>query len=169
MSWRFDYVRAFRDWYDMRRVCCITSRQLSRCYRCKGAIEKAMVGYFRIAEPNKKPWIIGVHEAATLGRDNDNDIVLEHQAVSRYHAIVQAQLGRVMLIDLGSTNGTLVNDTLMPADEPIWLRHGDRIRIGPIELSYEVPIRNMVSYLDRAAPNLMWMDLGARAGFALRV
>ena len=123
-----------------------------------------MAGYFRIAEPNKKPWIIRVQEAATIGRDNDNDIVLEHQAISRYHAIVQAQLGRVMLIDLGSTNGTLVNDTLVPADEPIWLRHGDRIRIGPIELCYEVPLRSVLSYLDRAANGLISIDLAQGVG-----
>jgi pSer/pThr/pTyr-binding forkhead associated (FHA) protein len=122
-----------------------------------------MDGFFRISEPDKKQSIIRIHEVATIGRDADNDIVLNDQTVSRCHALVEARLGSVMLTDLDSTNGTLVNDTPVPADEPIRLRHGDRIKIGLSELCYEVPIQRKVSYLDRATPTQMWIDLGLGA------
>lgn len=45
----------------------------------------------------------------TMGRAPDNDIVLEDVQVSRYHAVLRRQGREVLLQDLGSTNGTLVN------------------------------------------------------------
>ena len=45
-----------------------------------------------------------------IGRETDNDVVLDDHATSRRHAQIQFQEGKYVLTDLGSANGTLVND-----------------------------------------------------------
>ena len=45
------------------------------------------------------------------------------------------QAGVVVLEDLGSTNGTYLNEELLQGPAP--LHHGDRVRIGDSEFTYE--------------------------------
>src|SRR5262245_53723720 len=51
----------------------------------------------------------GPGAALRLGRGPDNDLVLHDDGVSRQHAIVEAVGGKLILRDLESTNGTIVN------------------------------------------------------------
>lgn len=63
----------------------------------------------------------------TIGRESDSDVQLNDDRVSRAHAKLQDHGGRVILTDLGSTNGTRVNG------HPIQMRvmqHGDVMLIG---------------------------------------
>jgi pSer/pThr/pTyr-binding forkhead associated (FHA) protein len=70
---------------------------------------------------------------ATLGR-GDVEIKLDDPFASSRHARISQQ-GHVFVIeDLGSTNGTYLNDE--PLDGPQPLHPGDRIRIGDSEFSY---------------------------------
>ena len=64
-----------------------------------------------------------------IGRDPQNDVVLDTPTVSRYHAIVERVGQRYRVRDLGSSNGTFVNDQRIEAET--WLKAGDWIRIGP--------------------------------------
>jgi len=64
-----------------------------------------------------------VGDALTFGRAPDNDISLDDPRVSRYHAVLRRDGEQLILEDLGSTNGTLVNGkriysphTLQPAE-----------------------------------------------------
>ena len=50
-----------------------------------------------------------LQDRLTMGRAPDNDISLDDVQVSRYHAILRRQDNQIILQDLGSTNGTLVN------------------------------------------------------------
>lgn len=50
--------------------------------------------------------------------------------VSRLHASIQSQNRGVVLVDLGSTNGTLLNNYRLPPDLPYPLHNGDEIRFG---------------------------------------
>ena len=68
-----------------------------------------------------------VGSGATLGR-GDVEIVLEDPFSSSQHARIERQGGAVVLEDLGSTNGTYLNDELLRGPQP--LHTGDRIRIG---------------------------------------
>ncbi len=66
-----------------------------------------------------------------IGRSSECNIVLSHESVSRKHCIIEVQDdGRVFLTDLGSTNGTRVNDEKIPPREPTRLRDGDIISVG---------------------------------------
>ena len=46
----------------------------------------------------------------TLGRDVSNDIVLDESSVSGFHALILCEQGRFIVADLGSTNGSFVNN-----------------------------------------------------------
>jgi hypothetical protein len=72
-------------------------------------------------------------DGATLGR-GDVEIQLDDPFASSRHARITRQ-GRTLVIeDLGSTNGTYLNDE--PLTGPAPLHSGDRIRIGDSEFSY---------------------------------
>ncbi|MFA5891353.1 MAG: FHA domain-containing protein [Actinomycetota bacterium] len=72
-----------------------------------------------------------------VGRGSSSDIVLHDPLVSRAHAIVMRR-GDVMLIeDLGSHNGTYLNDERLHSVRQ--MRHGDRITIGDSRLLFEDP------------------------------
>ncbi len=76
-----------------------------------------------------------------LGRETDNDIVLIDPKISRHHATFEVAGGDYTVADLGSTNGTYVND--LKISGPYSLKAGDRIRVGDIELIFstgQVPI-----------------------------
>jgi hypothetical protein len=63
----------------------------------------------------------------TIGRKGDNTIVLGDPQVSGYHARIDRKESDFILIDLQSTNGTLVNNRRIFSHR---LAHGDRITIG---------------------------------------
>jgi hypothetical protein len=67
-------------------------------------------------------------DGAILGRADDVDVVLADPAVSSRHARV-SRVGRAWVIsDLGSTNGTRLNDSRVDGDVP--LAHGDVVTLG---------------------------------------
>jgi hypothetical protein len=70
---------------------------------------------------------------ATLGR-GDVEIRLEDPFASSHHARIERQGSVTVLEDLGSTNGTYLNEEPLQGPQP--LHHGDRIRIGDSEFSY---------------------------------
>ena len=70
----------------------------------------------------------------TIGRAPDNGLVLFDGRVSRHHARLYGRRGALLLADLGSTNGSWVNDRRI---EEMALGEGDRIRIGDTVLVVE--------------------------------
>jgi hypothetical protein len=74
-------------------------------------------------------------EQAVVGREEDCDLVIEGEKVSRRHAAFERLPdGRWQVTDLGSTNGTFVNGERLAANAPRALSGGERIRIGDAEL-----------------------------------
>ena len=68
--------------------------------------------------------------AVTLGRAAPSTVILaEDRGLSRRHATVRVEAGRVWLTDEGSTNGSFVNGEPVPPGG-VQLCDGDRIRIG---------------------------------------
>lgn len=70
----------------------------------------------------------------TIGRAENADIRLDDSAVSREHAVVRHHGDRWTVEDLGSRNGTRLNDARIPNFTGCALRHGDRLTIGRMTL-----------------------------------
>ena len=86
------------------------------------------------APGHEKGWSYEIGSSATLGR-GDVDIRLDDRFASSRHARIVKQGGALILEDLGSTNGTLLND--QPLEGPAPLHAGDRVRIGDSEFRFE--------------------------------
>ena len=71
-----------------------------------------------------------------VGRSSDLDMVLVEEMVSRKHARIAYENEAVIIEDLGSTNGTYLNEELLESPRP--LHPGDHVRIGESEFSFEV-------------------------------
>ncbi|HZH23617.1 MAG TPA: FHA domain-containing protein [Solirubrobacteraceae bacterium] len=72
---------------------------------------------------------------ALLGRGDEADIVLEDSFASSSHARLRPHGDVMVLEDLGSTNGTYLNDEPLRGPQP--LHPGDRIRIGDSDFIFE--------------------------------
>jgi hypothetical protein len=75
-----------------------------------------------------------IGEGAVMGRGDQAEIRLEDPFASSRHAKLTRQGGIVVVEDLGSTNGTYLNEELLAGPQP--LHAGDRVRIGDSEFSY---------------------------------
>lgn len=73
-------------------------------------------------------------DVTTIGRGTDTDLRLDDTGVSRRHAEIRREGDDVVLVDLGSTNGTTVNGR---AVERVRLTPGDTIRLGRTTIVYE--------------------------------
>jgi hypothetical protein len=71
-----------------------------------------------------------------LGRGDMAEIRLEDPFASARHARVFEQGNVIVIEDLGSTNGTYLNEELLESPRP--LHPGDRVRIGDSEFAFEV-------------------------------
>jgi Inner membrane component of T3SS, cytoplasmic domain len=74
-------------------------------------------------------------EGALLGRGDQADIVLEDSFASSRHARLVPRGDVIVLEDLGSTNGTYLNDEPLRGPQP--LHPGDRVRIGDTSFTFE--------------------------------
>jgi len=74
----------------------------------------------------------------TIGRSEDNAVVLSDRWISRNHAMLQCMdSGEFYLIDLGSRNGSFVNGRRVSI--PVTLRNGDHLTFGQTELEFYCP------------------------------
>lgn len=74
-----------------------------------------------------REYVLQEGATATIGRSSSNDIHIPEQHVSRQHAVISYRDGIFMVSDLGSANGTFVND--MKVEEPYPLMVGDELRL----------------------------------------
>lgn len=70
----------------------------------------------------------------SIGRGSSTAITVPDSRVSRQHARLRLEAGRLEIADLGSRNGTLVNQRLVRAAERR-LVGGDVVRVGPLEIA----------------------------------
>lgn len=88
-------------------------------------------------------------DVMTLGRAIENEIVITSKRISREHAQIRREGWRAILVDLGSTNGTYLNQERLTAS--IQLRDGDQIKVGDVVFTYHDPD---VTHQDQFLPEL---------------
>jgi hypothetical protein len=72
----------------------------------------------------------------TFGRTENNDVVLRHEEVSRFHAYVTGGSGGLALIDADSKNGTFVDGTRLVPTRPRLLPDTCLLRFGELGVRY---------------------------------
>ncbi|MPM87154.1 hypothetical protein SDC9_134248 [bioreactor metagenome] len=72
--------------------------------------------------------VIPVNEILTMGRNEDNMVVLEDRYVSSHHLKIYFRNTDYILEDLNSTNGTFINEVRIK--NKVTLNKGDKIRVG---------------------------------------
>ncbi len=75
--------------------------------------------------------------AVTIGRALETDIVITSNRVSREHARIRREGRHWTLEDLGSTNGSFLNDERLL--KPVELRDGDTLMIGDVTFIFHDP------------------------------
>ena len=69
--------------------------------------------------------------STVIGRGRTADLVLSEATISRAHALLGFKGDKPFMQDLGSTNGTLLNDV---REQQAALKHGDELRMGRLVL-----------------------------------
>lgn len=73
----------------------------------------------------------------SFGRDSDNTFALESEFVSAHHAQISYRGNRWWLTDLGSMNGTSLNDKRLPRQSSAPLTYGDIVGLGDLAFRLE--------------------------------
>jgi class 3 adenylate cyclase len=111
-------------------------------------------------------------DTTTIGRADDNDIVLDVPGASRHHAIIRTHGAIHVLEDMGSKNGTWVND--LRVDGNAYVSDGDVIRFSEAEFTFRVGNEATMTIASRPAiereiVTVMFTDLQGHTALFERV
>ena len=122
-----------------------TSRIRETTRRPGGAIVPLRPGQIGLLpEGAPRPVVLEGRPEYVLGREGSEQVPVDvnlnaygarEKGVSRAHAALRRDRAQVLLIDLGSTNGTRLNGKPLPAHQPVRVENGDEIRLGRLTLT----------------------------------
>ena len=112
-------------WMEARELAHATTRRISPLGPAKG---RRMPARLVLLEGVGPPTVELVPPETVIGRDEGCHVSIPDSSVSHRHARVYHSDGEWHVEDLGSTNGTFVNDR--PLTRPLVLRPGDTVSIG---------------------------------------
>ena len=96
-------------------------------------IDVAPQGYLELLSQPGPGQIFPLSNLNLFGRADDNTIVLDEETVSGHHARLSHRGGQWLLEDLGSKNGTAVNELAL--EDPMVVTFGDELRFGNVHLA----------------------------------
>jgi hypothetical protein len=94
-----------------------------------GGMREARLSTIEPADPIPGEYAM-LKDEVSLGRGEDNDIVIPHASVSRTHARLARRNGAFELTDLNSTNGSYVNGS--PVNGTVQVANGSEVRFGDV-------------------------------------
>lgn len=81
-----------------------------------------------------KQWTI--QHGSVIGRAVESAVFVDDRSLSRSHARIDIQGSDVSIVDLGSTNKTLVNGQMLPALASCTLKNNDQVKTGNVIFKY---------------------------------
>lgn len=99
--------------------------------------ERPLGAFLTILDGKQSGKEVPVDDGLTIGRTMENGIVVSDQGVSRRHAELKCEGGVYTLQDMGSANGTILNDQKITGVEV--LRSGDVIIVGATGMQFTAP------------------------------
>jgi len=101
-----------------------------------------MVVRFHIVSPVEKKRTFTVRLPILLGRGDEAKFRIQHDLVSRRHCELFERQGWVYVRDLGSTNGTFLNDEQVPVSTKTVVPPGGIVRVGGLSFAvdYQSPV-----------------------------
>jgi len=111
-----------------------------------------------------------------VGRSSDNDICIPIDEISRQHARLQSAGGGIVVEDLGSANGTFVNDQRVHTGT--LLKPGDEVRFDTVRFLLMSPAQEMqqsaaarpdVAATGQRSDSMLWIIAGAVVLIAIAV
>jgi hypothetical protein len=95
-----------------------------------GAVTEARLTTVNAVDPIPAEYAL-LKDEISLGRGEDNDVVIPHASISRAHARLMRRDGAYELMDLNSTNGSYVNE--QPILGSVTVQSGSEVRLGDIK------------------------------------
>jgi predicted component of type VI protein secretion system len=103
-----------------------------------------MIVRFHVVAPAAKQRTFSVRLPILLGRGEEAKFRIQHDLVSRRHCEFFEREGRVYVRDLGSTNGTFLNDEQVPASTKTVVPQGGMVRVGGLSFRVEYDLSEAV-------------------------
>ena len=122
------------------RIDPVTATAIQHAPRTPGRILVSMQGL-----PDRETLVDS--DRILIGRGEEADVRIDSVFVSRYHALVVRNDGQDLLLDLGSTNGLLLNSRRISRRI---LKDGDVIQVGPAKMTYINPLAVPAAHPDPA-------------------
>lgn len=91
-----------------------------------------IVYWIQVVEPGNAVHVVSVHDDLVAGRDVEDGLLINDPTVSRTHLRLEPTSAGLVVVDLGSANGTTVDGERI--SEPRLLAPGSRVRLGETEL-----------------------------------
>jgi pSer/pThr/pTyr-binding forkhead associated (FHA) protein len=89
-----------------------------------------------------------------IGKAAHNSFVISDPTVSNTHAIIIAREGCYSIVDLGSSNGTIIDGKRL-GNEAYTLQHGDKIQLGQVVLTFRNPAETTENKTARLSPEAL--------------
>ena len=110
-------------------------RETIRQRRPETSQNEAVLAVLEASEDSLAGRRFAFSEQITMGRGEDNDVVIPEGFVSHHHAVIYQHGSQYVIEDLGSVNHTYVNDQLL--EGRAYIKPGDLVRIGMVTLRFE--------------------------------
>lgn len=93
--------------------------------------------------PESARTVLSQTRVLTIGRQAGVSLLVDHDSVSRRHAEISYNERRYILRDMGSSNGTFINTTRLPAGATYVLQNGEYVRFGKVSYVFllEEPVK----------------------------
>ena len=117
------------------------------------AERKIRVRYTAGEKPIERVISLTEGKRLSIGRTKENDIAIDHQSISKYHAAIVLNSDKTIVVaDTGSTNGTFVGDERIPYGKAIEIISGKKMAFGSVAVTIDVAAEQPAQERERSEP-----------------